>query len=361
MEDNIRHLVISGGGSTGLAFYSILRDSEKCGYWRRENIKTIWCTSVGSIGAVLIAVKPHFSWEDLDGFIINRPWEDIFQLNMDKLLKSYSSMGILDKSVAWPIISPLLKAIDLKESVTLEEFYEVTGVEIHFFTVELSAYELVDISYKTHPKWRLIDAMYCTYAIPGLVAPYKCELDGKMYMDGGFICNCPLRPCLNSGCLEDEIFCVYKHIEPTNPCSLNTIVDYMMYIAETAINKMAVDVPKIKHAIYIADKSANPISICTQMSSLQYRLELANEGSKQWQIYHKCYLDNLVNSLHSQKEEQVPEQENQNGPKEEEEDLAKEQIHCLANSENTPVIITPGPPTAADAEINSILPSGVFA
>jgi hypothetical protein len=34
----IRHLVISGGGEMGFAFYSVLRDSHKSGFWNIQNI-----------------------------------------------------------------------------------------------------------------------------------------------------------------------------------------------------------------------------------------------------------------------------------------------------------------------------------
>jgi len=44
-----------------------------------------------------------------------------------------------------------IDAKDISCDITLLEFYEYSKVEIHIFTFEINVFELVDVSYKTHP------------------------------------------------------------------------------------------------------------------------------------------------------------------------------------------------------------------
>jgi predicted acylesterase/phospholipase RssA len=87
-----------------------------------------------------------------------------------------------------------LDAKDLSLDITLNEFYEYSGVEQHFFTFELNDFQLVDISFKSHPTLKLIDALQMSCAIPVLITPV-CQND-KCYIDGGVSCNYPLKQCM---------------------------------------------------------------------------------------------------------------------------------------------------------------------
>jgi len=43
MHTNIRHIVISGGGTMGFAYYGILQESNKQNLWNIEHIQTSAC------------------------------------------------------------------------------------------------------------------------------------------------------------------------------------------------------------------------------------------------------------------------------------------------------------------------------
>jgi len=226
----IKHLVISGGGTIGFMFYGALKESHQRGIWNMADIKTIHATSAGSVVSTFLALQ--FDWKTIDDYIIKRPWQNVFQFNMSHILSSFHERGILDVRVMNQMFQPLFSAKDISLDVTMEEFYQRTGVELHIFVTNINTIELVDISYKTHPDWRLIEAIYCSCALPIIFKPMV--KGGSCYCDGGFIRNYPIKECIDSGADPDEIFglCKYSRIDPSGNIvgEESSIFDYLFSI-----------------------------------------------------------------------------------------------------------------------------------
>ena len=165
----IRHIVCSGGGVTGFSFYGILKECYSRGIWKFENIETIYGTSVGSIFAVILAL--NYDWKTMDDYLIKRPWHNVFKFDLFSILDSIDRRGIFGIKTIEDTFSSLLLGKDIPINVTMKEFYDITKIEIHIFTTEIMNFELVDISYKTHPDWRVIDAVYSSCSIPIIFSP----------------------------------------------------------------------------------------------------------------------------------------------------------------------------------------------
>jgi predicted acylesterase/phospholipase RssA len=203
----IKHLVISGGGTIGFMFYGALKESNLQGLWKFEDIETIYGTSVGSIVAIIIAMK--FDWKVLDDYLIKRPWQNVFHFNMGLVLSSFHEKGIFGINVIEQIFQPLFSAQDISMDITVGEFYEKTKIEVHMLITNINTLQLIDISYKTHPEWRLLDAVYCSCALPIMFKPIF--VDSSCYCDGGCIRNYPNIDCVNAGADPEEIFGLCKH------------------------------------------------------------------------------------------------------------------------------------------------------
>jgi predicted acylesterase/phospholipase RssA len=200
-EPIIRHLVISGGGLNGLSYYGALRDSSERGIWNANNLQTVYGCSFGSILAAIIALK--YDWNDIDDYIIKRPWENVFNSDILSMLNSISDKGIYSVYQMEAIMAPLLRGKDLSPDINLYDFFQSTALEIHIFTTDIHAYKMVDLSYKTHPQWRLVDAIYASCAIPIIFAPHT---DGSTYYyDGAFFANYPTKFCVENGANPSEI------------------------------------------------------------------------------------------------------------------------------------------------------------
>lgn len=280
-ENIIKHLVLSGGGVVGFSFYGLLRETNKRGLWDISNIETIYGTSVGSIISIFIALK--YEWDTLDDFIIKRPWQNVYKLSVDSFLYAFHNKGILDKKIMEHTFSPLFKGKDIDINVTMKEFYEITNIEMHIMTVDINTYDLVDISYKTHPDWIVIDAVYCSCCLPILFQPII--KDNMCFCDGGFMANYPVKQCIENGAKPNEIFGMCRSSIFDSSSNINdksTLFDYILNILYKTISKI-LNKNEGQQIYKEAIVNCPPLSIYDiyeTASSMEKRLELIQKGSE---------------------------------------------------------------------------------
>ena len=220
MTDNstIKHIVISSGGPAGHMMYSILRTLNIKGIWSMKDIKTIYGSSIGSYIAIILALR--YEWEVMDDYLIKRPWEKIFpsfsssssssniDLNehlstssiadaknkLEHIFKLYNTHGLYGLKEFTEMLRPALQGKDIPTTVTFQEFYDKTGIDVHFMVTEMNKFQNVDFSYKTHPTQSLVEACYMSCCYPFGFAPiYR---DGCCYLDGGIINEYPVNDCI---------------------------------------------------------------------------------------------------------------------------------------------------------------------
>jgi len=194
-EDNshtIKHLVIAGGGTYGFQAYGVLQEAHKQGIWNIKNIESCYATSIG--GVICIMLLLQYDSSELDDYIIKRPWDKLFHYDIYSILNSIHSTGFYDCKTFKQMLIPLFKGMDISEEITLLEFYEKTKVELHLYCTNVNTFSPVNLSYKTHPNWSVLDAVYSSCCIPIFFKPF--EKEGEFYMDGGVVLNYPLDDCL---------------------------------------------------------------------------------------------------------------------------------------------------------------------
>ena len=208
----IEHLVISGGANIGFIYVGIFKKMIEEKKIDLDKIKSIYCTSVGTLLAVGFGLKYHI--DDLETYLIDRPWHLLYKLDFNTIVRSIQEGGLFGIEVIRNTMKPLLLGKDLHVDMTLEDFYNYNQIDIHFFVTEYSNLELVNISHKTHPSWKLIDAIYASSCLPILFDPFLHE--GKYYIDGGVLKNYPLKQCMEDHANQDNIFGVFHNTENSN-------------------------------------------------------------------------------------------------------------------------------------------------
>ena len=275
-----KHLVISGGGITGFSYYGALKESANRNIWNIDNIKTIYGTSIGSILACILALK--YDWDVLDNYFINRPWQNIFKYDMYTIFDSINKRGIFDIKVIDELFSPLFAGKDLSKDITMQEFFEWSGIEIHIISVELLSFKIVDFSYKTHPEWRLIDAIYCSSSLPVVMSPfYK---NNNVYCDGGFLANYPLKECIENGADPDEILGIARVVFADNQKNEITgesnLLDYIILIVSRVCENIIL-LPKkniIKTEYNVPSTALSISNIFKTVNSVEKREKLIKTG-----------------------------------------------------------------------------------
>jgi len=236
----IKHLVIASGGPSGVTMYGALRLLNQEGVWNIADIKSMYGSSVGSFISILLAL--NYDWKTMDDFLLKRPWSKIYlnsssvlggnagaaaaasasssssatinavtasfaeatnkaasyafetKNKIDTIVKLYNQTGIYGMKEFTESIRPALEGKDFTVNVTMQEFFEKTGIELHFIVTELNKFVTVDFSHKTHPNQSVIEACYMSCCYPFIFTPiYR---DDHVYLDGGIINDYPVNECI---------------------------------------------------------------------------------------------------------------------------------------------------------------------
>jgi predicted acylesterase/phospholipase RssA len=274
----IKHLVFSGGGPSMIQSVGCLQHLTVSGYLAMENIESIYGTSAGAIVAVIVCLK--YDWQTISEYIIGRPWNELFSVKVQGIFDAYTKKGIFDQITIEKAFKPLFDAKDISLKITLAEFFEYSGIELHFFTFEINEFKMVDISHKSHPTLPLMRALHMTCSIPILMTPVC--LEGKCYIDGGIICNYPLKYCLDRGISDEEVLGFKNQYDDiTNHIHLeSTILDFILCFLFKVIQSMSLDriQPSIKYEVLCCTNFLSIETIRTAMSSMDARRTLYQSG-----------------------------------------------------------------------------------
>ena len=287
----IEFIVLQGGGTDIMAAYAILAEAHKAGFWKLENIKAIYGSSAGALIGLIILLD--FEWNIIDNYLVNRPWQKLFTFSIDKLINSYTTRGFLDKATLEQMVIPLFKAKDISLEITLQELYDITGIDFHIKTTELTELSSVNLSHTTHPEWRVVDALYASSALPVLFPPLL--IHGGVYADGGILDNFPVLQCIADYNLQDNTDGILgicnpmnrsiekvKHFEPEK-----TMADYMHYLFLVIEIRLQKDLyaPKIKNEVFLNTPGISIPNIFKVMTDKKERVKLLEHGKKQWDLF----------------------------------------------------------------------------
>jgi predicted acylesterase/phospholipase RssA len=126
-------------------------------------------------------------------------------------------------------LRPALQGKDMSVNITMNEFYEKTGIEIHLMVTEMNKFRAIDFSYKTHPNQSLVEACYMSCCYPfGFVPIYR---DGCCYLDGGIINDYPVDDCIrDQKCNLSEILGI-KMLWERKPANLTEKSSVLQFVS----------------------------------------------------------------------------------------------------------------------------------
>lgn len=187
---NIKRLAISGGGYMGIALYGALKQLQIDNVYDPKNITHIYGTSAGAILSVLVALK--YDWNDVDTYILERPWNKLFDVDFETIISSFGSCGIVDSHIIDDILLPFLGGRNLSSTITFDEFKSQTGVSL---TIVATNSELLPVYFspKSNPSTPVLDVVRASCSIPVVFQPSY--VNNEIYIDGAFSDNFPVSKC----------------------------------------------------------------------------------------------------------------------------------------------------------------------
>lgn len=241
----IKHLVLCGGGPSGLAIYGALKHLNKENFWNLQDIESMYMCSIGCFYGVVISMGLDWDW--IDDFIIKRPWKKIFDPHDIEYIKIFTEKGILDECYFEKILLPLFKVKNIDINITLKEFYNLTNIDMHFFATQLNKFDKISLNHITYPKMKLLTAIYISSCVPLLFKPYF--LDNECYIDGGLLNNVPINDCLlNNKCEKNEIMNFVNLLYNKDNCkeyNNNIVYEYLNNDLDISINNIDISINNI--------------------------------------------------------------------------------------------------------------------
>jgi predicted acylesterase/phospholipase RssA len=210
---SIKHLVLPGGCVNGIKTLGILKHLSDTGVINVENIVSIDATSIGSVIAILIALK--FSWTDIIDYVVKRPWHETIDFSVTNVVSLFTQKGFYDEKLYKLFFKPFFDAKEISMDITFIDFYNLTNVDLHFYSLSLNRFEIIDLNHIDFPNLPIMKAVQMTSAIPVLIEPVF--YNDEYFVDGAYGSNYPLKYCLQrDGIKEDEVVGIYNEIENKN-------------------------------------------------------------------------------------------------------------------------------------------------
>lgn len=277
-----KHIVISGGHVWGIQALGAITKCIEQGVLDLCHIESIHATSVGSILALVLALKPDI--KDIVDYFIRRPWRHLIEKFDATPIEIYHNKGIFNIELINNMLSPILKSRDISLDITIEEFFKETGVEIFIYSTELNSYISECMSYKNYGHWRILDAIYASCSLPILFKPII--QDGKCYVDGGFLANYPLEKCIHQ----------FSNINEVLGISLGHTVgvsEMLLTEESTLLEHLSILLVKLyNHLLFPLGKTELPyeIKIQSRIINIDYLLKIINSSEEIMSLYEDGYV-----------------------------------------------------------------------
>lgn len=289
----IKHMVFSGGGHNILVMFGAISYLRKKGYLNFSKLKSIDATSAGSLLALtfMLGIDDDQVIED---YLINRPWDKVFNVTPDVVFKTFQSRGLFDVRVIEQIMEPIMKSCGVDLNITMKELYEMTNIEFTVYATEINKLELVEMTHINCPDDRVMDVIYKSCSIPPLFQPI---IDGdKCYMDGGVFANYPLHCFIErvgDSVNLDELFgikLISEQAEKDNITLESNITDYVFCIIKKLIQHIVIHREHnitIPNELLIYSKGMAFDTLKESIVSSEERKHLLNEGKRYASVYYE--------------------------------------------------------------------------
>lgn len=188
------HLVLSGGGLSGMIYIGIYRFLKQ--HHLLKNIRYFSGTSIGAIFAYLFGLGVDYEYME-SFFYGNETKQGICTRNQ---MLAFDPKGILQLPKKYGIYSTerfrsyladYLKTVHGMEDITFAQYIKLTGVDLHINVTCLNSYKALDLCNDTYPEMSVLTAILGSMSVPFLFEPvlYK----DMLLVDGGCCVNLPLQ------------------------------------------------------------------------------------------------------------------------------------------------------------------------
>ncbi len=238
----IKYLVLSGGGPNIISQFGAIKRLNN-NIFNINDIKQIYANSAGTYLAILLALRCDLN--DIEEYLIKKPWGKYFCNNINDILQLNNYKGIINHDFISDILKSFFKSKEIDVNITLKQFYDLTDIELYFYTTKINDYSLVELSYLSDPNLKIIDASVMSSSLPPVFGPIK--YNGCYYIDGGLYNNYPINSCLHkSKCEQEEVLGIRvkgkeSFLYDTERIENDNIINYFGKLLSDVVSKNMTD------------------------------------------------------------------------------------------------------------------------
>ena len=181
-----RRIYLCGGGMNGICNVGVLLELEARGYI--PFLKEWIGISSGALQALIFAT----------GYTLNQGLE-ILKMDFQQITEPDFAPGWLlnlgydTGNRLLKFLFALLKERGLKELISFQELFQITGLSFRTFATDMNIGKLVEFSKERTPDYPIAYAARASMSLPYYFQPFKCPIKGTLFSDGGLVTNFPLH------------------------------------------------------------------------------------------------------------------------------------------------------------------------
>lgn len=172
-----KRLVFAGGGTRCLVFLPALRVLQK--QKRLEHVAEWWGTSAGALLATLYGITR--SAERVSEIMETTTYSKFRDVSVVNMVNFTSTWGLDD---GHSMVEEITRVLELaKTGASTWTLADVSG--LHIVVADLNIYETVVCSASSFPTLKLVDALRASMSLPFFYRPFRCPVNGHLWIDGG--------------------------------------------------------------------------------------------------------------------------------------------------------------------------------
>lgn len=190
------HLVLSGGGLSGLIYIGIYRFLQQ--YHLLQNIRYFSGTSIGAIFAYLFGLGVEYEYlerfvkglEKTEGIgLCTR--NEMVSFDPRNILQLPSKRGLYSTERFRTYLTTYLQEKYKLSDITFSEYIKLTGIDLHINVTCLNTYTSMDLCNDTVPEMSVVTAVLASMSVPFLFEPVAYQ--DMLFVDGGCCINLPVQ------------------------------------------------------------------------------------------------------------------------------------------------------------------------
>ena len=188
MSQELRTLVFSGGGVSGISYIGVLQALEEQVQQKKVvlDIKSVLCVSVGSIFGLLYILG--YTSDEMKSMIMST---DLKKLKDIKLANMSNGWGLDSGNKIMKFVEIMIVAKNISPKLSFQELYDRFGVDLQIYATNVNKHELECLSVTSHPQMSILEAIRLTISIPMLFTANRYHND--IYVDGAVINGYPIE------------------------------------------------------------------------------------------------------------------------------------------------------------------------